>query len=168
MESRVAESSELALSYPESRGELGESSRSRFLELVVICGSRGFAYPSLVAEYVRGLSPGTLVVSGGADGPDSLAVWVAEREGLDWVEVPAEWDDLDAPGAVVKYRRDGSAYNVRAGYARNEEMVEMAETAVRGRVVAFWDGRSRGTRHTIGEAAKRRVRTEIIFERRVG
>lgn len=165
------ESSERALTWPAERGELGEMSVPRHLELpelVVVCGSREFAYPSLVAEYVRALPPGTMVVAGGAAGPDTLAVWVAEQHGLDWIEVPAEWDDLDAEGAVIKTRRDGSRYNVLAGYARNEEMVEMAAGAMRGRVAAFWNGKSKGTRHTIKCAYEQRVRLEIIFERRLG
>lgn len=46
------------------------------------------------------------------------------------------------------------------GYAplqRNEAMVEQAGGPAGGAVVAIWDGKSRGTAHTIGLAADRRV-----------
>ncbi|MFW6083747.1 MAG: hypothetical protein ACODAA_00865 [Gemmatimonadota bacterium] len=68
----------------------------------------------------------------------------------------------------MRRRSDGSEYNAAAGLERNREMVELAATAEVGRVVAFWDGESSGTRHTIGCAAKAGVRLEIIFDGRAG
>lgn len=167
MESRVstrrADAASYALGWPDEGA--GTAPRGG---VHVVVGSRGFSRPSLVAEYVRGLPKGSLVVSGGARGVDRLAVWVAEKEGLDWVEIEADWDDVGVPGAVVRRRADGSEYNVLAGMWRNAELVELAATAEVGRVVAFWDGKSRGTRHTIGCAYNLRVHTEIIFDKDLG
>lgn len=157
---RRSDAASYALSWPDARRE-GVEVRGG---VHVVVGSRGFARPSLVAEYVRGLPRGALVVSGGARGVDRLAVWVAEQEGLDWVEIPADWDDVTVPGAVVRRRRDGSEYNAAAGMVRNAELVELARTAEVGKVAAFWDGTSRGTRDTIGRAKVAGVRTEIIYD----
>jgi hypothetical protein len=68
------------------------------------------------------------VVSGGARGVDSWAVDFARARGLHFEEYPADWD----------------RYGKSAGYHRNRDLVDKADF-----VVAFWDGVSRGTFHTI-------------------
>ena len=81
------------------------------------------------------------VVSGGARGADALAERFAASHGVPLVVVPADWK---------KFGRS-------AGPVRNAEIVRLADI-----VVAFWDGRSPGTRDTRARArlAGRRV---IIF-----
>ena len=82
--------------------------------------------------------PDCEVVSGAARGVDSIAAAAAREVGLAVREFPADWAHLGRG----------------AGFVRNRAIVEAADV-----VVAFWDGRSRGTAHTIGLAreAGRRV-----------
>ncbi len=78
--------------------------------------------------FVRELPQDTVIVSGGARGVDRTAVEEAERCHLLTDVHYAEWQRLGH----------------RAGFERNKLIVEEADE-----VVAFWDGASHGTLHTI-------------------
>ena len=109
---------------------------------VAIVGSRDYPDLNKVQYYVESLPWDTTVISGGARGVDTTAenAAVALRLG---VEVhPADWDRLGKS----------------AGYIRNEKMVDAAD-----RVVAFWDGESKGTKHSIDLALRKRKNLEVIF-----
>lgn len=95
---------------------------------VAIVGSR--EYPSLdeVRQFVWELERDTVVVSGGALGVDRAAVDEAKRLGM----------------AYEVYLPDWGRHGRSAGAIRNREIVTKADE-----VVAFWDGKSRGTRITI-------------------
>lgn len=109
---------------------------------VAIVGSReGFGYLD-IAKYVKTLPPGTVIVSGGARGVDSFARQAATFFNLFYIEYPADWD----------------AFGRMAGFLRNEEIVKYAD-----KVVAFWDGSSKGTKHSIDLALKHRKSLEVIF-----
>jgi len=95
---------------------------------LAIVGSRQFRPMSLVHDFVQSLKPETVVVSGGALGVDCIAELAAMKRGLVTDIFPADWDRLGK----------------RAGFIRNQEMI----ATVQG-VVAFWDGKSPGTKHAI-------------------
>lgn len=97
-----------------------------------IVGSRDYPHPSDIKNYVQNLPNGTVVVSGAARGVDSIAANEARRRGLEIIEFPADWS---------KGRG--------AGFARNGKIVEASDE-----IVAFWDGKSRGTLDTITKARK--------------
>jgi hypothetical protein len=71
------------------------------------------------------------IVSGGARGADQLGEKLAKVWGYDLTVKPADWK---------KYGRG-------AGIIRNAEMAEYADV-----LVAFWDGKSRGTKNMITTA----------------
>lgn len=96
------------------------------IEYVAIIGSREYPDPDAVQRYVQRLGARTVVVSGLARGVDSLARRSALEHGLNVVDVPAIW----------KHHGRG------AGFRRNRIIIDIAT-----RVVAFWDGESRGTQH---------------------
>ena len=98
------------------------------MERVAIVGSRSYPLMEAVASYVRRLSSDTMVVSGGAFGVDSVAEFMARKVGLQVVVFEADW------------KRYGKA----AGMIRSRDVVALAD-----RVMAFWDGKSPGTRGTI-------------------
>lgn len=101
---------------------------------VLICGSRRYTPLSDVVEYVMNvLHRDDTVISGMARGVDMTAAKAAKNRGLRVIEMPADWTTGRG-----------------AGFARNLNMLDIAE-----RVVAFWDGESPGTAHTIREAQKR-------------
>lgn len=101
---------------------------------IAVVGSR--TYPNLaeVRQFVWEQDRDTVIVSGGASGVDSAATDEARRLGMDYeVHLP-----------------DWAAFGRRAGIVRNRTIVEASDG-----VVAFWDGKSRGTQFTIDYARER-------------
>jgi hypothetical protein len=96
--------------------------------MIAIVGSIGFQNPDLVRTYVRTLLPDTTVISGAAEGVDSIAELEARACGLSVVIFPADW----------------KTFGRAAGPIRNRQIVDTADS-----VVAFWNGRSRGTLNTV-------------------
>lgn len=83
----------------------------------------------MVADFIAKLSPRDhVVVSGGASGVDTWAVEAADALGIQTRVIRPKWEQ----------------YGKSAGFRRNKEIVADADD-----VVAFWDGESRGTEHTI-------------------
>lgn len=111
-------------------------------ERVGIVGSRNFTRLDVVAKYVSTLPPGTTVVSGGARGVDREAAIAAIRAGLLIDIYKANWD----------------LHGSRAGFLRNTTIVEKSD-----RIVAFWDGESRGTKDTIDKARQAGKLVEIVM-----
>jgi len=102
---------------------------------VAIVGSREFPHLDWVEHGVSDMAPGTLMVSGNARGVDRTAEKAARRRGdLLVVSLPADWN---------------GPHGKLAGFARNADIVRFAD-----RVVAYWDGKSRGTKHTIDIATQ--------------
>ena len=105
---------------------------------IAVIGSRGIT----AIDYARiGARPGDTLVSGGARGVDSLAAAWARRNGI----------------AVVEHFPDYRHYGKAAPHVRNRMVVADAD-----RVVAFWDGKSRGTKSTIEEAKRHGKPVEIV------
>lgn len=103
---------------------------------IAIVGSRKYPKPAFVRDFVRQLPKGVDIISGGAKGVDSVAEFSARHYGHPVTVFAAEWE----------------RWGKSAGYIRNEYIVDAADF-----VVAFWDGESNGTDHTINLAKKRGV-----------
>lgn len=99
---------------------------------IVVFGGRNFKDENLLFEALdlalmqceeRGLR--LLIVEGGATGADALArAWAEHQDGCcDHVSVPAAWDDLSQPDALIKIR-NGKKYDARAGFRRNQLMID--------------------------------------------
>lgn len=99
---------------------------------VAFVGSRDYPRLDLVRNAVRGLPEGSTVVSGGARGVDSVAAEAAEVYGHSTMIFPAAW------------RTKNGKFDKGAGYKRNKDIVRAAD-----KIVAFYDGQSKGTAHTI-------------------
>lgn len=94
---------------------------------VMITGGRGYTnearvYQILDAAIIR-LEMTELIVGDCPTGLDALGKKWARERGFAVREFKANWDDLTAPGARIKKRRDGSEYNANAGPDRNRAMV---------------------------------------------
>ena len=100
---------------------------------VALVGSRNYSDLEAVRRYVATLPKNTMVVSGGATGVDTAAEETAKQCGLLVKVFPADWNK----------------YGKKAGVIRNEQIVLFAD-----RVVAFWDGVSKGTESTIALARR--------------
>jgi hypothetical protein len=123
---------------------------------LAIIGSRTFQNFALLCAEADKLKP-TLIVSGGARGADELAERYAEQRELPTKIFPAAWNDLNVPGAVIKTNAQGKQYNAMAGFHRNKDIVRVADV-----VLAFWDGKSRGTKHSIDFAHSIGKRVAVV------
>ena len=100
---------------------------------VAVIGSRGLQVNHLEDYLPEGV---TEIVSGGARGIDACAKDYALRHGLKLTEFLPEYE---------KYGRG-------APLRRNITIIEYADF-----VLAFWDGRSRGTKYVIDNCKKRNI-----------
>lgn len=113
----------------------------------IIAGSReGFEPEDVVqAVYESGLwGQITEVVSGCAQGVDSMGELWAKINRIPVRQFPADWN----------------ANGKRAGILRNIEMAKYADA-----LIAIWDGESRGTAHMVEEASKRGLRL-FVYNRK--
>lgn len=97
----------------------------------IIAGSRDFTNFEYMQGYMATLPPWvelTEIVSGGARGPDTMAIDWAKLHNKPCKVFHAEWDRLGK----------------KAGPIRNAEMAVYADA-----LIAFWDGQSVGTKHMI-------------------
>ena len=97
---------------------------------IAVIGGRDFNKPILMRDKLMNLYnfSAITIITGDARGADSHAVKLAKIFDIPFKRLVANWD---------KYGKD-------AGFIRN---VEIEERAIE--CVAFWDGRSSGTKHTI-------------------
>ena len=105
---------------------------------VAVVGSRSI-FATDISMYI---SDGDEIVSGGAVGVDSCAAEYAKKNGL---KLTVFWP---------QYERYGRA----APIARNKKIVDYAD-----KIIAFWDGKSKGTLSVIKYAQKTGKLCEIIL-----
>ena len=99
---------------------------------VAIVGSRHFADPDRVTEYVNGLPPRASVITGSASGVDAVVTKAARARGLSVQVISASFEEVaDASKSAT----------------RNQRLVDSCDV-----LVAFWDGTSKGTRETVERA----------------
>jgi hypothetical protein len=77
----------------------------------------------LVLDEEHEREPITLLIEGEAPGADKLSRKWAEARGVEVLPFPADWDDIDRPGAVVRKSRSGKLYDAAAGPFRNMKML---------------------------------------------
>jgi hypothetical protein len=112
---------------------------------VIIAGTRSITDYNLIKKAVSNCGwELTAIVSGKAFGVDELGERYAKENKITLYEFPAEWDNLEAPKAVIKINKWGKPYNAKAGHDRNAKMAEVADA-----LIAIWDGKSKGTRDMI-------------------
>jgi len=114
---------------------------------VIIAGSRGFSNYKLLKETCDKLlkdkkkTHNVIVISGNAKGADSLGEKYSNDEGLDLEIFPADW----------------KKFGKSAGFRRNEQMAEFADA-----LIAFWDGKSHGTKHMIDTATEKGMNVRVV------
>lgn len=113
---------------------------------IIICGSRGFNDYNYLEKRMDKLTrklKEVVVVSGHARGADQLGEKWAYKNQYKVEIFPANWLE------------NGRA----AGILRNKEMVDSEP----GAVVAFYDGISHGTGHTIEYALSKGIKTKVYL-----
>lgn len=105
-----------------------------------IIGSRNFADYELLKS-VLDKHFISQIISGGARGADSLAARYAKESSISLLEFIPEWDK----------------YGKTAGFIRNKDIVRASDI-----IIAFWDGESRGTKHSLDFASSLGKRCIVI------
>lgn len=117
---------------------------------VIVAGKRDFfdtdiVYKELEAVF-KEIGMPDMVIEGGAAGVDTIARQWAEEHHIPLTEIPADW----------------KLYGRSAGPVRNGWMAECACEDPDAHLVAFWDGRSRGTGNMIRVAKQRGIKIHIV------
>lgn len=116
---------------------------------IIIAGGRDFTDKDFFDKSVSGVLDelkGVEIVSGHSSGADSLAEAYAKRMGIALKVFPANW------------RKYGAA----AGPIRNREMLDYI-LAAEPMLIAFWDGKSKGTKNMIEQARRENVDCRIFM-----
>ena len=115
---------------------------------VIVAGSRDITDVQFVHDQLDNYFHDRLqdieIVTGMARGPDRIAYGYANKHDLPKYEFYPDWN------------RHGN----RAGFLRNVQMADFADE-----LIAFWDGRSKGTRHMIQQAERSGLKVEIVYVR---
>ena len=119
---------------------------------VCITGSRDWGRPEMIYKALDGISflceamdVEMVIVHGGC--PTG-----ADKAAEDWA-----MDNFSARVKLQRYLAQWDRYGKRAGPLRNQEMAESQPDLV----LAFWDGKSAGTRHMIETAVIHRIPTIV-------
>mgnify|MGYP004701018657 CR=1 FL=1 len=128
---------------PDATKSLRGQEQTNMLRLIV-AGGRDFKDYNLLTEKLNKLlskSANVVIISGMANGADSLAVKYAEENKLRVSEFPVQW------------KKFGNA----SGFRRNVEMARHADACV-----CFWNGKSVGTKHMIETAKRMNLKLRVI------
>ena len=116
---------------------------------VIVCGSRNFTDKEIcfkALDQLLGENPNVEIISGHAKGADQFGEEYAALHGI--------------PTKV--FLPDWKRYGRGAGLIRNQEMLAYSKEES-SLVVAFWDGKSKGTKNMIETASAEGVKVYIVF-----
>lgn len=113
---------------------------------VIVAGGRDFNNFDLLSSELKQFigeqnKNSCEIVCGKARGADTLGEEFAKQHQFPIVYFSADWE----------------TYGKSAGYIRNMQMAEYADS-----LVAFWDGKSKGTKHMIDLAYRHKLEVEIV------
>lgn len=111
---------------------------------IIIAGGRTFNNYDLLCQNcdkILSLQTEIEIVSGTANGADKLGEKYAKEKGYKIKQFPADWN----------------RYGKSAGYKRNEEMAKYSDA-----LIAFWDGKSIGTKHMIDLAKSYGLKVKVV------
>jgi len=110
-----------------------------------VVGSRNFNDYDLMKRYldkIHSIEPITCIVSGGAQGADKLGEqWAKENNILTDIYLP-----------------DWNKYGKKAGFLRNVDIITNSD-----KCIAYWNGVSKGTKHTIDICKKEGKKCKIVY-----
>ena len=113
---------------------------------VIIAGSRHYRdyqqFKALCDQFFQTLAAEIEIVSGGAPGTDAMAVRYAAEKGYSVKIFPADWNQ----------------FSRTAGHIRNAEMAAYGDA-----LIAFWDGKSKGTESMIKAARRKHLAINTII-----
>jgi hypothetical protein len=92
-------------------------------------------------DYLNQIGEGLQFVSGCAKGADKIPICLGNSYCVPVKKFPADWD----------------SYGNAAGPIRNKQMAEYADA-----LIAFWDGKSKGTKNMIEQAEKLGLKVKVV------
>lgn len=104
-----------------------------------VIGSRSFNDYNLLCNILSNYSIDE-IISGGAKGADSLAIKYAKDNNIKFIEYYPDWSKGN-----------------HAGFLRNQQIVDASDI-----IIAFWDGKSNGTRDSIKKAKQQNKLVIVI------
>jgi ABC-type enterochelin transport system substrate-binding protein len=111
---------------------------------LIIAGGRNFTdYQKLkkICDYILQNQTSIEIVSGGCRGADKIGEQYSKEKGYSLKRFPANWN----------------RYGKAAGPKRNKQMANYADA-----LIAFWDGKSRGTKNMIDLSKSVNLKIRII------
>ena len=112
---------------------------------VIIAGGRDFSNYELLKtkldKILSNINQPIQIVSGTANGADTLGERYAKERNYQIKQFPANWN----------------TYGKRAGYLRNEQMAKYADACV-----CFWDYQSKGTKHMIELSKEYNLKLRVV------
>lgn len=130
-----------------SQIELFKNTQPNSEKKIIIAGSRNFENYEYLEEQTKNLIKSLnvnnaliTIISGKAQGADTLGERFAKENKLSLLEFPADWEK----------------YGKKAGYLRNAEMANHAT-----HLLAFWNGSSPGTKHMIDIATQKNLTVKV-------
>lgn len=109
---------------------------------LAIIGGRDFSDYQLVKSVLAKVKSEIItIVSGGAIGADTLGAQYANEFGIPLLLFVPEWDK----------------YGKKAAFLRNAQIIDASQA-----VIAFWDGFSKGTAHSIELAKRNGIPVHIV------
>jgi len=115
---------------------------------LAIIGSRNFSDYELLCDEMKKLPKPQMIVSGGARGADTLGKKYGDSNGVPVQVFPALWH----PDG------EGGKFDRAAGMKRNVDIVNESNA-----VLAFWDGDSTGTMHSINLAIQKKKHVRVVY-----
>ena len=112
---------------------------------LAVVGSRDFDLYDLMEKYlnkIHSIEPITIIISGGAKGADLLSEKWAKENNIN----------------IKIYKPNWGKFGKKAGYMRNVDIVQNAD-----KVIAFWNGTSKGTKHSIDLCKKKDKKCKIVY-----
>lgn len=118
---------------------------------IAVVGSRTFTDEIFIKKILNDQFShhrGDTLVSGGAKGVDSIAEKIIDNwKNLHVKTYGGKEEDFKINKKI--FLPDWNKYGKRAGFLRNQLIIDEAD-----KVIAFWDGKSKGTKHSIDLAIK--------------
>ena len=108
---------------------------------IIVAGSRNYTNYAFVKEKLDSILMGLSdveIICGDCRGADMLGKRYADEHNIPVEHFPADWD----------------THGKAAGPIRNTAMAKYAVNDAHGILVAFWDGKSRGTKNMIETASR--------------
>jgi len=111
---------------------------------VLVFGSRGWKDRAMIRSRLKKMPMNVIVIHGGAPGADEIAGEEAYDQGKEVWQVNPDYTKFPRRIAPLK---------------RNERMARLKPKLA----IAYWDGKSRGTKHMIETCLKHKIPLEIYF-----